>query len=42
VNLADKPEHAERIAGLTASLEKELRQSGDTAPLKITDPKPTE
>jgi arylsulfatase A-like enzyme len=41
-NIADKPEHADKVAELTALLEKELRQSGDTAPLKIANPKPAE
>lgn len=41
-NLADKPEHAAKVAELTASLEKEMRQGGDTGALKVADPKPAE
>jgi arylsulfatase A-like enzyme len=41
-NLADKPEHAGRIANLTALLEKEMRHDGDTAPLTVGHPKPAE
>ncbi len=39
-NLAGKPEYAAKIAGLTAQLEKDMRQSGDQAELKIANPKP--
>ena len=40
VNLADKPEHAAKIAELTALLEKEMQQSGDAGVLKVAAPKP--
>ena len=41
-NLADNPEHAARIAQLTALLEKEMATHADTAPLKVANPKPAE
>ncbi len=41
-NLADKPEHAAKVAELTALLEKAQQQFGDTAPLKVASPKPAE
>jgi arylsulfatase A-like enzyme len=41
-NLADKPEHAAKLAEMTALLEKEMREYGDTAPLKVANPKPAE
>ena len=41
-NLADKPEHATKVAELTAALEKEMQQSGDIAALKIANPTPAE
>ena len=42
VNLADKPEHAAKIAELTALLTKEMASYADTAPLKVANPKPAE
>lgn len=42
VNLADKPDQAARVAALTALLEKEQKRNGDTAPLKVANPKPAE
>ena len=42
VNLADKPEHAAKIAELTALLEAEMKRSGDTGELKVANPKPAE
>jgi arylsulfatase A-like enzyme len=39
-NLADKPEHAGKIARLTTSLEKEMASHADTFPLKVANPKP--
>lgn len=41
-NLADQPEHAAKVAELTALLEKEMRQSGDTGALKVAHPKPAD
>jgi arylsulfatase A-like enzyme len=40
VNLADKPEHAARVAQLTAALADEMRAAGDKAELKIARPEP--
>jgi arylsulfatase A-like enzyme len=40
VNLAEKPEHAVRIAELTTALANEMKASGDTAQLKIANPEP--
>ena len=37
-NLADKPEHATKVAELTAALEKEMQQSGDNSALKVATP----
>ena len=37
-NLADKPEHAAKVAELTAALEKEMQQSGDNSALKVATP----
>jgi arylsulfatase A-like enzyme len=37
-NLADKPEHAAKVAELTALLENEQQHFGDTTPLKATKP----
>ncbi len=39
-NLADRPEQAARVAALTELLEKEQKQFGDKAPLKVANPKP--
>ena len=39
-NLAEKPEHAAKVAQLTASLEKEMASHADTFPLKVANPKP--
>ena len=39
-NLAGKPEHAAKVAEMTALLEKEMARYGDTAPLKVADPTP--
>ena len=41
-NLAEKPEHAGKIAEMTALLEKEMARYGDTVPLRIANPKPAE
>jgi arylsulfatase A-like enzyme len=41
-NLADKPEHAAKVAELTAALEKEMQQSGDSAALKVANPSPAD
>jgi arylsulfatase A-like enzyme len=40
VNLADKPDHAARVVELTTALTKEMKASGDNAPLKIAKPEP--
>ena len=37
-NLADKPEHSTKVAELTATLEKEMQQSGDTVALRVATP----
>ncbi len=39
-NLAEKPEHAAKVAQLTASLEKEMARYADQHPLKVANPKP--
>ncbi len=39
-NLAEKPEHAAKVAQLTASLEKEMSRYADQHPLKVANPKP--
>lgn len=39
-NLAEKPEHAARVADLMQQLEAEMRRSGDKAELKVANPKP--
>lgn len=39
-NLAGKPEHAAKLAEMTAMLEKEMVNYADTAPLKVASPKP--
>ena len=41
-NLADKPEHAGKIAELTALLTKEMTSHSDTTPLTVAKPKPAE
>ena len=41
-NLADKPEHAARVAELTALLEQQQQHFGDTAPLKVANPQPAD
>lgn len=41
-NLADKPNHAAKVAELLALLGKEQQLCGDTAPLTIANPKPAE
>jgi arylsulfatase A-like enzyme len=41
-NLADRPEQATRVVALLALLATEQRQHGDTAPLRVTRPKPAE
>ena len=41
-NLADKPAHAAKLAEMTALLEKEMQRYGDTAPLKVANPKPAD
>ena len=40
-NLAEKPEHAAKVAQLTASLEKEMARYADQHPLKVANPKPS-
>lgn len=40
VNLAESPEHAERIASLTQELQRWQQQLGDTAPLVVAQPQP--
>ena len=40
-NLAEKPEHAAKVAQLTASLEKEMSRYADQHPLKVANPKPS-
>jgi arylsulfatase A-like enzyme len=41
-NLAGKPEHAAKLAELTAALEKEMAGYGDKHPLKVAQPRPAE
>jgi arylsulfatase A-like enzyme len=41
-NLADKPEHAAKVAELTALLEKEMPRYEDETPLKVANPKSPE
>ena len=41
-NLADKPEHAAKLAELTALLAKEMATHADTHPLTVTNPAPAE
>lgn len=40
-NLAGKPEHAAKVAEMTALLEREMAAHGDTFPLKIANPRPS-
>jgi arylsulfatase A-like enzyme len=40
VNLADKPEHAAKVAELTALLTKEMASHADKSPLTVPNPKP--
>ncbi len=40
-NLADKPEHAAKVAALTALLAKQQKEYGDTTPLTVLNPKPS-
>ena len=39
-SLADRPEYKSRLAALTALLESEQQQFGDTAPLTVPNPEP--
>ena len=39
-NLADQPNHADKVRELQALLKQELIASGDTAPLSVANPKP--
>ena len=41
-NLADKPEHAPKVADLMTRLEKDLTAFGDKQPLKVANPEPAE
>jgi arylsulfatase A-like enzyme len=41
-NLADKPEHAAKIAELTALLTKEMASYADASPLTVANPQPAE
>jgi arylsulfatase A-like enzyme len=41
-NLADKPEHRGKVTELTARLESLQKDSGDTAPLIVANPKPAD
>ena len=40
-NLAAQPEHAAKVAEMTALLEKEMGSHTDTAPLRVANPKPS-
>ena len=42
VNLAGKPEHAAKVAELTALLTKEMASHADKSPLTVANPKPAE
>jgi len=42
INLAGMDGHAQKVVELTAAMEEEMRQFGDTAPLKVAEPKPAE
>jgi len=39
-NLADRPEHAAKVAAMTALLAREMASYGDTYPLTVANPKP--
>lgn len=39
-NLAEKPEYAKKVVELTTLLQKEMNHYGDTAPLRVANPKP--
>ena len=39
-NLADQPEHAAKVAEMTALLKKEMEHYGDSAPLQVANPQP--
>ncbi|MCX6953148.1 MAG: sulfatase-like hydrolase/transferase [Verrucomicrobia bacterium] len=39
-NLADRPEHAARVAAMTAALATEMKRLDDVAPLTVANPKP--
>ena len=41
-NLADKPEHAPKVADLMTRLKKDLTAFGDKHPLKVSNPEPAE
>jgi arylsulfatase A-like enzyme len=41
-NLADHPEHADKVAELRVLLEEEQLAFGDSAPLTVADPQPAE
>src|SRR5262249_3487331 len=42
VNLATKPQHAAKVAEMTALLEQEMAHYADAAPLKVANPLPAE
>ena len=39
-DLADRPEHAARVATMTAALGAEMKRLGDVVPLSVPNPKP--
>ncbi|HEY3861038.1 MAG TPA: sulfatase-like hydrolase/transferase [Verrucomicrobiae bacterium] len=41
-NLAGQPAYTAKVGEMTALLEKEMKESGDHAPLKVANPKPAE
>jgi arylsulfatase A-like enzyme len=41
-NLVDRPENAAKVAELTALLEQQQQHFGDTAPLKVANPRPAD
>jgi len=41
-NLAEKPEHAAKLAEMTALLQKEMQRYGDPVPLTVPNPKPAD